>query len=268
MPTKIEWAEETWNPVTGCTKVSPGCKNCYAEGIAERFRGTPAFPNGFDLTLKPDRLDQPSRWRKPRRIFVNSMSDLFHEDIDLAFLSEVYHEMFRNPRHEYLILTKRAERMARLLGISPDPRNPWGKRFGHTIQDTPNIWHGVSVENQHWAEERIPYLLQVPSAIRFLSCEPLLGPLDLSEWLPPSDVEYHPYNLRPPVTYRINSPISWVIVGGESGPRRRPMEMQWARSIRDQCADAGVPFFMKQIDKVIEIPDDLLVRQYPQGATS
>ena len=187
MPTKIEWAEETWNPVTGCTKVSPGCKHCYAETQAERFRGTKAFPNGFDLTLKPERLEQPQRWKKPRRIFVNSMSDLFHEGIDDQYIILTYEIMRSTTRHEYLVLTKRAERMREML------------TSGLGVYMHPNIWHGVSVENQDYALRRIPDLCDVPSPVRFLSCEPLLGPLDLTPWL---------------------DELQWVIVGGESGPRQ------------------------------------------------
>ena len=230
MPTKIEWAEETWNPVTGCTKVSPGCKHCYAETQAERFRGTKAFPNGFDLTLKPERLEQPQRWKKPRRIFVNSMSDLFHEGIHDQYIILTYEIMRSTTRHEYLVLTKRAERMREMLTT------------GLGVYMHPNIWHGVSVENQDYALRRIPDLCDVPSPIRFLSCEPLLGPLDLTPWL---------------------DQLQWVIVGGESGRGKRPIDLDWAREIRDQCADAGVPFFMKQVDKVQPIPDDLMIRQEP-----
>ena len=237
MPTKIEWAEETWNPVTGCTKVSPGCtkvspgcKHCYAETQAERFRGTKAFPNGFDLTLKPERLEQPQRWKKPRRIFVNSMSDLFHEGIDDQYIILTYEIMRSTTRHEYLVLTKRAERMREMLTT------------GLGVYMHPNIWHGVSVENQDYALRRIPDLCDVPSPVRFLSCEPLLGPLDLTPWL---------------------HELQWVIVGGESGRGKRPIDLDWAREIRDQCAAGGVPFFMKQVDKVQPIPDDLMIRQDP-----
>ena len=230
MPTKIEWAEETWNPVTGCTKVSPGCKHCYAETQAERFRGTKAFPNGFDLTLKPERLEQPQRWKKPRRIFVNSMSDLFHEGIHDQYIILTYEIMRSTTRHEYLVLTKRAERMREML------------TSGLGVYMHPNIWHGVSVENQDYALRRIPDLCDVPSPVRFLSCEPLLGPLDLTPWL---------------------DELQWVIVGGESGRGKRPIDLDWAREIRDQCAAAGVPFFMKQVDKVQPIPDDLMIRQEP-----
>ena len=205
----IEWTEATWNPVTGCTKVSPGCAHCYAETFAERFRGVPGHPyeRGFDLQLRPERLEQPLTWAQPRMIFVNSMSDLFHENIDLAYIREVFRVMRRANWHTFQILTKRSQRIAEIA-----PRLCWPD----------NIWMGVSVENQRWTS-RIDDLRRVPAKVRFLSCEPLLGPLKL--------------NL---------DGIDWAIVGGESGPRARPMKPEWARDIRQQCAQAGVAFFFKQ----------------------
>jgi protein gp37 len=205
----IEWTEATWNPVTGCTKVSPGCAHCYAETFAERFRGVAGHPyeHGFDLQLRQDRLDQPLAWQQPRMIFVNSMSDLFHEDIPLSYIREVFRVMKKADWHTFQVLTKRAERLAELA-----PRLPWPR----------NVWMGVSVENQRWTR-RIDSLRKVHAQVRFLSCEPLLGPLKLDL------VE-----------------IDWVIVGGESGPRARPMKAKWARDIREQCAAAGVAFFFKQ----------------------
>jgi len=203
----IEWTDATWNPVTGCTRVSPGCANCYAERIAERFRGTPAFPNGFDVTLHANRVLLPLSWRRPRRIFVNSMSDLFHEQVPLKFVRSVFDTMARAHWHEFQILTKRSERLKQLA-----PKLEWPK----------NVWTGVSVENQRWTC-RIDDLRSVPAAVRFLSVEPLLGPLQL-------DLQG----------------IDWVIVGGESGPGARPMRLDWAVSVRDQCLAAGVPFFFKQ----------------------
>ena len=217
----IEWTDATWNPVTGCTKVSPGCAHCYAETIAERFRGTPAFPNGFDVQLREHKLDLPKRWRKPRRIFVNSMSDLFHEDIPLHFIGSVYRTMLEADHHQYQVLTKRASRMLSLL----TPETPKEYALVSQIHKAAHIWHGVSVENQHWAEQRIPRLARVQTAVRFLSCEPLLGPLDLTPWL---------------------DELQWVIVGGESGRGARRMQPAWARGIRDQCLATGVPFFFKQ----------------------
>ena len=201
--------EATWNPVTGCTQISPGCAHCYAMTFAERFRGVPGHPyeNGFDLQLRPERLDQPLRWKKPRTIFVNSMSDLFHPDVPDAYIREVFEVMRIADHHRFQVLTKRSERLAEMADSLPWPSN---------------VWMGVSVENQRFAS-RVDDLRAVRAAVRFLSCEPLLGPLDLDL-----------------------TGIDWVIVGGESGPGARPMRPVWAVSIRDQCGAAGVPFFFKQ----------------------
>ena len=206
----IEWTEATWNPVTGCTKVSPGCAHCYAETFAERFRGVPGHPyeNGFDLQLRPERLQLPLTWTRPRQIFVNSMSDLFHEDVPVRYIASVFETMRKANWHTFQLLTKRPERAAEVAG----ELGPWPG----------NVWMGTSVENQRWTS-RIDDLRRIPAAIRFLSCEPLLGPLRLDL-----------------------SKIHWVIVGGESGPRARPMSPEWAESIRDQCLAADVPFFFKQ----------------------
>lgn len=205
----IEWTEATWNPVTGCTQVSPGCAHCYAKTFAERFRGVPGHPYemGFDLTLRPDRVDQPLLWKRPRTIFVNSMSDLFHESVPDDFIRSVFDVMERAHWHKFQVLTKRAERLAAIA-----PSLPWPS----------NVWMGVSVENQRWTS-RIDYLKSTPAQVKFLSCEPLLGPLTLD----------------------LDS-LDWIIVGGESGYRARPMQLDWARGIRDQCVAAGVPFFFKQ----------------------
>lgn len=206
---KIEWTEATWNPVTGCTQVSPGCAHCYAKTFAERFRGVPGHPyeNGFDLQLRPERLRQPLEWKRPKLIFVNSMSDLFHEDVPLQFIQGVFRVMAEASWHTFQVLTKRSER---LRDVSAELEWPQ------------NVWMGVSVENQRWTT-RVDDLRRVPAYIRFLSCEPLLGPLELDL-----------------------SGIQWVIVGGESGHRARRMKAEWATSVRDQCLAAGVPFFFKQ----------------------
>ena len=205
----IEWTETTWNPVTGCTQVSPGCAHCYAKTFAERFRGVPGHPYevGFDLTLRAERLEQPLEWKRPRLVFVNSMSDLFHEEIPFEFVERVFGVMEQASWHRFQVLTKRAERLAELA-----PHLPW----------PPNVWMGVSVENQRWTS-RIDCLRKTDAAVKFLSCEPLLGPLKLDL-----------------------AGIDWVIVGGESGPRARPMNIEWARSVRDQCQAQHVPFFFKQ----------------------
>ena len=207
---KIEWVDSTWNPITGCTKISPGCANCYAETFAERFRGVPGHPyeQGFDLKLWPKRLELPLNWRKPKRIFVNSMSDLFHKDLPAEFIFAVFDTMNRAHWHTFKILTKRPEIMLKL-----NERLDWG----------PNIWMGTSVENTDYTH-RIDILRQSNARIKFLSLEPLLGPL-------------HNLDL---------TGIDWVIVGGESGRRARPVESDWVRDLRDQCNEKGVLFFFKQ----------------------
>ena len=210
--TGIEWTDATWNPVTGCTKVSPGCAHCYAEAITLRFkRGGPFLPGKTTIRLHVDRLDQPAKWRRPRRIFVNSMSDLFHEDVPFEFVDDIFKVMSDNPRHTYQILTKRPERM---LGYV---------EWTHGREWPAQVWAGVSVENQYWADRRVTLLRQVPASIRFLSCEPLLKPLELE----------------------LNG-IHWVIVGGESGHRARKMEESWVVEIKRQCERARVAFFFKQ----------------------
>jgi protein gp37 len=206
----IEWTESTWNPVTGCNKISPGCKYCYAERMAERLQamGQPNYRNGFELTLQPHALELPLRWKKPQTIFVNSMSDLFHKDVPLTFIQRVFDVMRRAHWHRFQVLTKRADRLAEL-----GPELPWPK----------NVWMGVSVESVDYVS-RIEDLRATQAHVKFLSLEPLLGPL--------------------PELQLKN--IDWVIVGGESGPRARPISEVWAKDIRDQCARAGVAFFFKQ----------------------
>lgn len=222
--TKIEWATDVWNPVTGCQKVSQGCKNCYAERLAGRFWGDRKFT---DVQVHPDRLDQPLKWRKPRRIFVSSMSDLFHEDVPTSFIGDVVDVMGSCPQHTFMILTKRPQRMADLWRINSAPG-------GVLSGGLSNAWLGVSAEDQKTADERIPYLLQTPAAVRFLSCEPLLGPIDLG----------FPFVSDNPLM--VQRHVDWVIAGGEGGPGARPMHPDWARGLRDQCVSAGVPFFFKQ----------------------
>lgn len=206
----IEWTESTWNPVTGCTKVSPGCKYCYAERMAERLQamGQANYVNGFKLTLQPHMLELPLKWKKPQTIFVNSMSDLFHEDVPPEYVRRVFDVMNRAEWHRFQVLTKRAERLVDLDSI---------------LKWTSNIWIGVSVEsNEH--RKRIDHLRLTGACIKFLSLEPLLGPL------PDLDM----------------TAIDWVIVGGESGPQARPMNPAWVIDLRDQCQRAKVPFFFKQ----------------------
>ena len=206
----IEWTNATWNPVTGCTKISPGCKHCYAERMARRLRamGQPRYRDGFKVTLQPDVVQQPLRWRRPRMIFVNSMSDLFHKSVPDAFIAQCFDVMETASQHTFQVLTKRPERVARMVRSLPWPKN---------------VWMGTSIENADYLG-RIDSLTRVPATVRFLSLEPLLGPLPQL----PLDG------------------IHWVIVGGESGPGARPMDANWVFDIRDQCVQQGVPFFFKQ----------------------
>ena len=206
----IEWTEATWNPVTGCTKVSAGCKHCYAERMSKRLKamGKSQYQRGFQLTLHPEMLDRPRQWKRPRTIFVNSMSDLFHEDIPIDFIQSVFQVMNECAQHTFQILTKRPHIAA---------------QYASQVKWTPNIWMGTSIENSE-VLSRVRDLRKIPSAVRFLSVEPLLGRIP-----------------RLPLTG-----IHWVIVGGESGPNSRPMESEWVEEIRDRCLKYGVPFFFKQ----------------------
>lgn len=206
----IEWTESTWNPITGCTKISPGCKHCYAERMALRLQamGQPNYRNGFEVTMHEHVLEMPLKWKKPRVIFVNSMSDLFHKDVPIEFVQRVFEVMKQAEQHQFQVLTKRAERLTEL-----NDQLDW----------QPNIWMGVSVETEKYTF-RIDHLRQSGAHVKFLSLEPLLGPL------PNLNLEG----------------IDWVIVGGESGPGARPMAHAWVRDIRDQCLKADVPFFFKQ----------------------
>ncbi len=310
--TSIEWATKTWNPVRGCSLVSDGCRHCYAMKQAHRFSGPggpyeglteigPAGPRWTGrITLVTDALEEPLHWRKPERIFVNSMSDLFHEGVPGEFIDQVFAVMAMCPRHTFQILTKRPDRMRGYLlesrrrelvmqageRIRPSaPPQHWYHVSDWSCRLTPwplsNVWLGTSCENQQTADERIPLLLQAPAAIRFISAEPLLGSVDLLSWLPLANCPHcgHPESshhyerslgsqhgngsvanplcfcrkMRGERRHDIGDPmarhadtIDWVIVGGESGPRARPMHPDWARSLRDQCAAAGVAFFFKQ----------------------
>lgn len=241
--TRIEWTDAVWNPVTGCTKVSSGCKHCYAEGMAKRFWG--GEREFTDVRCHPERLEQPLRWRKPRRVFVNSMSDLFHDDVPFDFIACVFWTVAASPQHTYQVLTKRPARMLEFFRREAQQYGaPWPIN---------NIMLGVSVEDQKTADERIPILLQAPAALRFVSVEPMLGPVDLRR-LDPWD-DFHTDALDTPDP---SCKIGWVICGCESGPRARPMRPDWARSLRDQCAEAGVPFFLKQMEiagKIVKMPE-------------
>lgn len=270
----IEWTDATWNPVTGCAKVSQGCKHCYAEREWPRFHGkkkiivpTPADgcvpedyiepievsghwmrPRRFtDVQCHQDRLDQPLRWRKPRRIFVNSMSDLFHEDVPFEFILNVYQIMHAATSHQFQVLTKRPRRALEFYA-------KYGIGDTNTIPE--NVWLGVSVEDQQTADERIPLLLQTPAAVRWISAEPLLGKIDLENIQYPAWRQKHEYD--PIIKYDVlrghmKGPddiglkkLDWVVAGGESGPKARPSHPDWFHSLRDQCVAAGVPYFFKQ----------------------
>lgn len=300
--TKIEWTDATWNPIRGCSRVSEGCRNCYAEKVAYRFRG-PGQPyeglatkvNGHaawtgEVRFIEKHLLDPLRWKEPRRIFVNSMSDLFHENVPDEWIDRIFAVMALCPQHQFQVLTKRPARMSEYLGracgriadlvmkmradrgdrgcVGPLPNLPPGA----TWWPLANVWLGVSVENQAAADERIPLLLETPAAVRFISAEPLLGPVNLNrievmegevDRSDPEnpivsgycidamsgeafDDEYGSLSTAPDGEVPLERGIDWVIVGGESGPGARPMHPDWARSLRDQCQAAGVPFFFKQ----------------------
>ena len=311
--TGIEWTDATWNPVRGCSRVSEGCRFCYAEGIAARFsdpgaayhgyaeRGRPGSKWTGKVSLIPAMLDQPLRWKRPRRIFVNSMSDLFHENLPDEAIDQVFAAMALAPHHTFQVLTKRLARMQRYIGtIVAEPTRDTTRRLAiamnaarlpspnHDITfPLPNLWLGTSVENQPTANERIPALQATPAALRFLSCEPLLGPLDLraidvdghsemdalrpstwrevweSDWSPRATGmalddcirdfvgdggRYPPDDVRP-------AGIGWVIAGGESGPSVRPSNPQWFRDLRDQCTRTHVPFFFKQWGEWVSVSE-------------
>ncbi|MFE4867665.1 DUF5131 family protein [Streptomyces sp. NPDC056682] len=289
----IEWTEQTWNPTTGCDRTSPGCDRCYALTMAKRLKGmgqakyqTDGDPRtsgpGFGLAMHEDTLADPLHWTKPRRVFVNSMSDLFHASVTDEFIAKVFAVMALTPQHTYQVLTKRHGRMRSLLGnpqfealvdkqlltvpAFSDPkliRRSWPlPKPGWPL---PNVWLGVSVEDQHWADIRVPALVQTPAAVRFLSCEPLLGPVDLTQAVIP---KFHG--------------IHWAIVGGESGPGARPMDQAWAAALVKQCQDADTAVFVKQLGSVWarengasdgkggkpeDWPAALRVREYPTAVS-
>jgi protein gp37 len=267
--TNISWTDKVWNPVVGCTRVSRGCDHCYAFQVHDQRhiawkRGR--FPNAPEqyhqpfsqVQLMPDRLEDPLRWRKPARVFVNSMSDLFHPSVPFSFIAQVWATMALAPQHTFQVLTKRPERVAGflkatalysvVLDMANEIRLRRPKLGDIPISNParfplPNVWIGTSVEDQAAADERIPHLMRVPAAVRFLSCEPLLGPVDV--WAPIQAAERDGVEL---VSWTRENPhyVNWVIAGGESGRHHREMNLEWARSLRDQCVDAGVPFFFKQ----------------------
>lgn len=246
--TKIEWTEATWNPIRGCSRISPGCINCYAEKIAYRFSG-PGLPyngliaksgqwNGRVIEID-EKMLEPLSWKKPRTVFVNSMSDLFHENNPDETIDTIFWVMAQRPQHTFQILTKRADRMHSYL-----TKTNRLEELGVDVSQfpLPNVWMGVSVENQEWADKRIPLLLKTPAAVRWISAEPLLGDIDLKwcSWCGAFGNHdcYESDETTPG--------IDWVVVGGESGPNARPMQADWARHLRDQCIEAGTAFFFKQ----------------------
>jgi protein gp37 len=262
--TTIEWATDVWNPVTGCTKVSEGCRHCYAERLVQRF-GTrvhglhrlPEFRADVERICTPpkfthvichqDKLDQPLHWRNPRRVFVCSMGDLFHESVPSVFIRSVFQTMALARQHAFLVLTKRPQRMLDII-------SGWACA-GLTLREgcgpvLPNVSLGVSVEDQVTAEQRIPLLLQTPAALRFVSCEPMLGPVDLTRLGPlgeSTDALRGELYVQDSGPFRIAAHVDWVICGGESGPGARPCEVRWIESVVDQCTAAGVPVFVKQL---------------------
>lgn len=289
----IEWTDTTWNPTTGCDKVSPGCGlprlgsddeatgltgGCYAMTLARRLKATgqAKYQNdgdprtsgpGFGVTMHPDAVTAPLGWRKPRKVFVNSMSDLFHDQVDASFIAEVFAVMQLTPHHTYQVLTKRHARMRSLLSsrdfvaVVDDYREKHRPRCGDFAWPLPNVWLGVSVETQQWADIRIPALLDTPAAVRWISAEPLLGPVDLSRWLGEKvasqavaevavahGIDSREYSDRLRLYFRDGAKpsLDWVVTGGESGPGARPMHPDWARTLRDQCTAASVPYFFKQ----------------------
>ena len=239
MTTKIEWCDETWNPITGCSPISAGCDNCYARRMARRLAGRfgyPETPNHFDVTFHPDRLDQPLKWKKPRRIFVCSMGDLFYEGVEDHQINSVFIRMVNTARHKYLILTKRPERMKDFISIGTGWRGMME-----------NIWLGVTAENQQTADERIPILLQIPAAVRFVSGEPMLEEIDLAPYLGGYYLGEQSLGRR--------SALDWVICGPETGPGARECKPEWIEDLYEQCKAAGVPFFDKR--------KNYLAREFP-----
>lgn len=252
MPTKIPWTDETWNPVSGCSPISAGCKNCYANRMSKRLAGRfgyPPAPRNFDVTFHPDKLDQPLHWKKPRRIFPCSMGDLFHEDVPDEWIDRVFDVIQSAWWHTFQILTKRPERALE-----------WCCQSGR--MPLPNVWLGVTAENQEQANKRILILLQIPAAVRFVSVEPMLSEVNLTNqpWW-----DHRPeYDYWKAVYPWARKTLDWVIVGAETGPGKRPMNLDWARSVRDQCVRAGIPFFFKKDSEGWQTLDSCIWDQFPE----
>lgn len=308
--TSIEWTDRTWNPVRGCSVISQGCVNCYAMKQAHRFSGEGKSYEGLTKLTKAgpqwtgavqlvrEHLGDPIRWKRPQRVFVNSMSDLFHEAVPDNYIEQVFAVMSIAERHTFQVLTKRPERMAAWFSVIAQYDTEWARRV---CAGLPNVWLGVSVEDQQRADERIPQLLSTPAAVRFISAEPLLGPVDLRRFMP-VPLFYcgrcGKEKRRPwcePCGTDNNTPtnelvgLSWVIVGGESGPGARPFDVAWARALVHQCKSAGVAVFVKQLGSkptgwwsnslgprigkftdrkggdMAEWPEDLRIRQFPEA---
>lgn len=269
MSTKIEWVQaqdgargESWNPVTGCSPCSAGCLNCYAGRMAQRLKGRYGYPkdNPFRVTFHPDKLNQPLRWKKPRRIFTVSMGDLFHKDVKWNWQYKIFEIMVINQNHTYLVLTKRPERMQKVLA---DVWFHLCRNYPWLQNNLPlkNVWIGITAENQEMADKRIPILLQIPAAVRFISVEPMLSDIDL---------KLHDYAKSCGSRSVRRQFLNWILCGTESGAKRRPAKIEWIRNLKDQCVSAGIPFFMKQIEhndrvshNMDEWPDDLGIREFP-----
>ena len=289
MTTKIEWATETWNPVTGCTSISEGCEHCYAARMAKRLAGRGGYPKGDPFRpgiCHIDKLSKPLKIKKPSLIFVCSMGDLFHEAVSESIIDEILDVIAACPQHIFIMLTKRPQNIERKLYASTPE---CGCRHLGGGDYLPNVWLGVTAENQARADERIPILLSIPAAVRFVSIEPMLGPVRLPDAgfhcdlcggtgilarFPKGEchkcsgkgsipaISTDPQYGTPPTPARR---IGWVICGGETGPGARPMHPDWARSLRDQCAAANVPFFMKKMSGGVIPPHALMIREYPEG---
>ena len=248
---KIEWTEKTWNPASGCTKISDGCKNCYAETMAKRLKamGIKEYENGFAVTLHPSRLREPLERKKPTMYFVCSMGDLFHEDVPFEFIYKIWVVMINSSQHTFQVLTKRPDRMFEFISVYAPVRAMTGETYGTDFLPK-NIWLGVTAENQEQADKRIPILIDTPAAVRFVSIEPMLGEINLQK--------LHRKMVNGAPAYPCNEPylfdLDWVIVGGETGANARPMHPDWVRSIKEQCEEAKVPFFFKQWGEFNTLP--------------
>ena len=258
--TKIEWADRTWNPITGCSPVSEGCQNCYAARMTKRLAGRFGYPKDdpFKVTFHPDKLDQPLLWKKPKRIFVCSMGDLFHDEVSFEMLELIFENIKKAPQHIYILLTKRPYNVLKFL-------KHWNEQTfipaGHPYEILDkNIWIGVTCENQKTADERIPILLEIPATVKFISAEPMLESINLHTFTGKYK-DCKKINKR--IFERYIDKLNWVICGSETGPRARIMKNEWARDLLAQCRQASVPFFIKKLSGNQIIPDDLKVRKFP-----